>query len=153
MKTNSKTSLFLMELIIVILFFSIASVVCVQLFVNAYNTNTVTKESSQATLIIQNLAEGYLGTDGDIESMVPLYDSAVYENGSLVLFYDNEWNTLSDSASASYTARISSSGSAGSGETAGGIMKTAVIEVSRTDGTGISSQDICHYVQFRQGDR
>ena len=52
-----------MELIIVILFFSIASVVCVQLFVNAYKTNQSTKESSQATLITQSLAEGFMDPD------------------------------------------------------------------------------------------
>ena len=36
MRKNSSSSLFLMELIIAILFFSLASTVCIQLFVKAH---------------------------------------------------------------------------------------------------------------------
>ncbi len=154
MKTNSKTSLFLMELIIVILFFSIASVVCVQLFVNAYNTNTQTKESSQATLLIQNLAEGYLGTGGNLNEMLPLYDSAVIEGNSLSLYYDADWNKVSDGSSAAYVARISDSAGASMDEAeSAGTIRRAMIEISKKDGTQIASQEISRYEQYRSGDK
>ena len=79
MNTNSKTSLFLMELIIVILFFSRASVVCVQLFVNAFSTNGTTKEESQSVVVIQNIAEGIYGCGGDLKALGELFD----EGGSV----------------------------------------------------------------------
>lgn len=60
MKT-SKSSLFLMELIIAILFFAMASAVCIQLFVKSHLLGNTTAEENHALLLCQNLSEIYLG--------------------------------------------------------------------------------------------
>lgn len=147
-----------MELIIVILFFSVASVVCVQLFVNAYRTNISTKESSKATLITQNLAEAYFGCNGDLADLSSLYDPAVITLGEseLELSFDDQWNPTSSEADKAYTATISvsSTGSEGSDGDAkkapGGTMKGADISInSSLDGHVILTQHISQYEQFR----
>ena len=149
-----------MELIIVILFFSIASVVCVQLFVNAYKTNQATKESSQATLITQSLAEGFMGCGGNVAAMEPLFDSAVINGNELSLFYDSEWNLVPDGSNAEYVARLTVDNAAdATSDPAGGSMIGAVISVYRNqDNTAgeasseILSQDITYYEQYRLED-
>lgn len=54
---NSKTSLFLMEFIIAILFFSLTSAVCVQLFVKSHTLSRQSVNSNQACMWSENLAE------------------------------------------------------------------------------------------------
>jgi len=67
LKTKSKTSLFLMELIVVILFFSLSSTVCIQLFVKSHLLGTETKDLNQGVLQLQNMAEVFLNNSGDEE--------------------------------------------------------------------------------------
>ena len=106
MKT-SKSSLFLMELIISILFFSIASAVCIQLFVKAHLMNIRTQEQNQTVVWSQNLAELWRAYDGDIlliyNQLCADYaceDSSVYLTNvppyTLVLYFNEDWE-LSDS--------------------------------------------------------
>ncbi|SCX88679.1 hypothetical protein SAMN02910292_00371 [Lachnospiraceae bacterium XBB2008] len=159
MKTNSKTSLFLMELIIVILFFSIASVVCVQLFVNAYSTNESTKRTTQGTVIVQGLAEQFLGCDGDLSAVSALYDAAYTDTdtakGTLTIGYDADWTEVSADTAPVYTAGITITDENGAAlpEDAfntGGTMMVARIDVSdASSGELIASQEVKHYVPYR----
>ena len=57
---SSKSSLFLMEMIIAILFFSLASAVCIQLFVKSHLLGKTTTEENKALLMCQNFSEIYL---------------------------------------------------------------------------------------------
>lgn len=66
---HSKTSLFLMELILVLLFFSIASCVCVQLFAKSGIISAQTKELTNATGMAQNAAEVFYGVSGDMSAI------------------------------------------------------------------------------------
>lgn len=160
MNTNSKTSLFLMELIIVILFFSISAVVCVQLFVNAYSTNESTKMTAQGTVIVQNLAEQFLGCDGDLDAVRGLYGpgSGIRQGDSeavLSVGYDEAWNEVSADASPVYVASISiadESGNPYAGENTpeAGSMETATVEVHEiSTGTCIATQDVKYHVPYR----
>lgn len=139
-----------MELIIVILFFSIASVVCVQLFVNAYMTNQSTKENSRATIITQNLAEGFIGCGGDTELMASVFDRAVLKDSILYLYYDSEWTSLSGETGAYYIASIAPSDS-GEGITPGSVTG-ADITIENTSGEEILTQHVSHYEQYRLED-
>lgn len=56
---KSKAALFLMELLIVLLFFSIACGICVQLFTYAHLTNKQSKEYSNSNVIFTNIAEEF----------------------------------------------------------------------------------------------
>ncbi|MBO4899688.1 MAG: hypothetical protein J5509_05315 [Lachnospiraceae bacterium] len=161
MKTNSKTSLFLMELIIVILFFSIASVVCVQLFVNAYSTNESTKRTTQGTVIVQGLAEQFLGCSGDLNAVSLLYDTdETYPEtdtakGIMVIGYDSDWLETSADKAPAYLANITVTDENGNALpedawSTGGTMMVAQIEVrDASSGEQITTQEVKHYVPYR----
>lgn len=99
MKTPaSKSSLFLLELILSIFFFSIASGVCIQLFVKAHFLGVETKEINQATLWSQNVAEAFYASDdiNEIEVLFPFHQDA--KKNSYVLYFDRDWNIMDTSA-------------------------------------------------------
>ncbi len=107
---HSKSSLFLMELIIAILFFSLTSTVCIRLFVRSHLISQQTINENHAINLVQNLAEGYLGTEGDLDALQQLFpDSTLSETGTLSLYWDNTWAACSENE-ASYTAVVSGSG-------------------------------------------
>ena len=72
-KHSYRTSLFLIELVLSIFFFIVATAVCMQLFVNTYLLNLQTQEINQALLWSQNLAEPFLGNNGDYSIIKSLF--------------------------------------------------------------------------------
>lgn len=68
---TSRSGLFLLELMIVILFFAVTSAVCVNLFVQAHLTSTAGGELTAATREVQSAAEWLKAADGDLESWRP----------------------------------------------------------------------------------
>ncbi len=91
---KSKTSLFLMELIITILLFAACSAVCVRLFVTSYVMTKDTVELNEAVSIAQGFAEVMRGTDGDIDSVLEHYPDAVRGGeGFFEVFYDGNFET------------------------------------------------------------
>lgn len=56
---HSRSGIFLMELIVCLLFFSIASAVCVQLFVKAQMLNQESVQLGEACAIAENIVEEY----------------------------------------------------------------------------------------------
>ncbi len=61
----SKSSLFLIELIITIFFFSLAGVTCMRLFTYAHSVSGDSVNTTQAVRIAQNAAESFLAARGD----------------------------------------------------------------------------------------
>ncbi len=59
MRTHSKSGLFLIELIISIMFFSLCSVVCVNLFLSAHNIAKESEERNGAVAAAQTAVEIY----------------------------------------------------------------------------------------------
>ena len=103
-RSNSKLSLFLMELIVAIMFFSLSAAVCVRLFVSAHILSENTENLNNATIWSQNLAEAFTGENGDLEKIRELFpqayvlsDSGDNQEGTLILFFDDKWE-LFDSA-------------------------------------------------------
>jgi hypothetical protein len=111
---QSKASLFLMELIICILFFSLAAAVCVQLFVRSHNLSKRTVEQSQAVIIAENLAECFFAAEGDTDQIIGYYDhadtSVVPEvpltHPVITLYYDAEFRELAGAEQAVYLAQL-----------------------------------------------
>ena len=56
-QTSSRSGLLLMEIIIAILFFSVVSAICLQLFVKAHNMGTDTEELDMAVRQCSSVAE------------------------------------------------------------------------------------------------
>lgn len=102
MKT-SKSSLFLMELIIVILFFSLSSAVCVRLFFNAHMLEKETIAMTHAEIAMQDCAELVSSANGDITIVKDMlckqdflfeFSDSIFAEENILLGYDDEWNSL-----------------------------------------------------------
>ena len=103
---KSKTSLFLMELIITILFFALCSGVCMQLFVRSHVMGVQTWELNHAVEKAQGFAEAMRGTDGSLEGILSVYPEAIEVDGSYFeVFYDSDFNTC-DYSVAEYAADV-----------------------------------------------
>ena len=108
---SSRLSLFLMELIIAIFFFSLSAGVCVRLFVSAHSLSERTENLENAVMWSQNLSEAFVAKKGDLAAIARLFpDGFVSENtvgdsgreGNVILIFDDNWelieNTLSDAS-------------------------------------------------------
>lgn len=114
-----KTGLFLMELIIAILFFSLAAAICIQLFVKSHMISEHSIALNHSILLAQNTAEIFYAADGDLTAMAFLLgcgessgiagtadsDSAT----TLTLFYTDKFDCLdpAEAASAVFQQTIS----------------------------------------------
>ena len=96
---SSKTKLFLIELIVVIFFFAVSSVVCVNLFASARMMSLSSTETTNAMLRAQAAAEIFRGS-GDPRTASILGASA-NENGYTV-YYDKSWAGVASAAEAAY---------------------------------------------------
>ena len=67
-----------MELIITILLFAACGAVCVKLFVTSHVMTKDTVEINEAVSIAQGFAEVMRGSDGDIDSVLEHYPTAVH---------------------------------------------------------------------------
>ena len=110
---NSRTSLFLMELIIVILFFALASAICLRLFVGAHLLAESDRNLNHALVWSQNFSECFYGCKGRILQMRNQYPNAFVSladnetDGSIVVFFDENWNQVDNELEvASYEAVI-----------------------------------------------
>ena len=100
---HSKTSLFLMELIISILFFSVSGAICVELFVNAHSLSEESVDLNNSVLWTQNISEVFHGSEGNLHSIADFFsDSCIvlvsYEDnpevGTLVMYFDENWQLI-----------------------------------------------------------
>jgi Tfp pilus assembly protein PilE len=114
----SKTAIFLFELMVVILIFSVAAAVCTNIFAKAYEFSTESKALTMAILKAESIAEEFKAgqaTDGDV-------------------LFDKDWKPAEDEGSAAYLIR--------SDVTADGDMKVMDISVERTARAGASAEGV-----------
>lgn len=87
---HSKSSLFLMELIIALLFFSVSSTVCIRLFVKAHSLSAQTVDQNYAVNYAQNMAEAFMGCDGNLQVMQTILSgSQLSEDGDYLVQVQN----------------------------------------------------------------
>ncbi len=104
---KSKTSLFLMELIITILLFAACGAVCVRLFVTSYVMTKDTVELNESVSIAQGFAEVMRGTDGDIDSVIEHYPMAVRGgDGFFEVYYNEDFEMCSYGDGAAYVSDV-----------------------------------------------
>lgn len=102
------SSLFLLELIMAILFFSIASAVCIQLFVKSHLLNLQAQNLNYAVHVCSNVAE-IISTSSDcgtlLKDFAVYYPDAIptkYEDSISVVIYYDEAFAACDSTKAFY---------------------------------------------------
>lgn len=81
MKHNQKrhSSLFLIELMIALLFFSVAAAVCIQLFTQSHIVSRKSSNLNEALLISEGFAEKFRASNGSMEGSVNYYDADWHE--------------------------------------------------------------------------
>lgn len=111
--SHSKSSLFLMEIIIAIFFFSLASAICLRLFASAHSLSDQDKDLNNALLWSQNLSESFYGCDGNVLMIKNLYPNAFFSagekesDGTITIFFNDKWEVIDYSlGDASYEAII-----------------------------------------------
>lgn len=72
-KNASRSGLFLLELIISILFFSMASAVCIRLFVQAHVMDRDNQSLTRSVKLCENFAEVFTASDGDLDALREIY--------------------------------------------------------------------------------
>lgn len=147
---HSRSSLFLMELLISLLFFSLASAVCIRLFAKSHLISQDTINQNNAIVQAQNLAETWLATEGNMQDLNRLLEQGVpSEDGLRIwLLFDEDWAPLSDNSEAesSYVAELLSSASASED----GLLH-ATVSVYENQGNVIYSLELAHHVSERRG--
>lgn len=106
---SSKSSLFLIELILAIFFFIIAMAVCLQLFVKSHLMSEDSIATTQSVLWTQNISEIFLGSEGDFSVVKEIYQkqdcilqTSLPEKNNLLLFFDQNWEETSDLQNVAY---------------------------------------------------
>lgn len=103
---KSRTSLVLMEIIVTILFFSLASAVCVKLFVHSHLISEDTRRLNKAIGITQSISEIMNGTDGSISEIRKFFPDAEGDDNYFVIYYDSNFNETFDDENAEYAADV-----------------------------------------------
>ncbi len=95
-QTLKKSSLFLLELIIVLLFFSFCTAVCINLFVKAKIASTQSYDLNNSVLAAQNAVECFKATDADAKEIASLL-GGTQNNNTVSITYDKNWNVTKKS--------------------------------------------------------
>lgn len=97
-----RSSLFLMELIIAILFFSLASTVCVRIFVKSHTLEEESIQLNHAISAATSVAEIFRNQENPFEILEKQYPDGIKNNNYYQFFYDEDWS-LCDKNEALYT--------------------------------------------------
>ena len=96
---KSKTTLLLMELVIMVMFFSIAAAICMNVFASAQVTADDSANRSMAGIHAQSAVDCYKAVKGDLAECVEIL-GGVTDGSVMYIFFDDKWN-LCDSENSS----------------------------------------------------
>ena len=102
---SSRSGLFLMELIVSILFFSLAGAICVKLFVGSHLLSQHTVELNHSLEWCQNTAESFYGCQGDETVMNEILQgdlSSDEEESTITVYLDQDFQPVSQADACSY---------------------------------------------------
>lgn len=97
-----RSSLFLLELMIAILFFSLASAVCVRFFAQSHQLSEDAAQLHMAVMQAQNIEEAVSGYNGSMEEIALLFPGCTATDEKMTIYYDENWNLCAESDSAYY---------------------------------------------------
>lgn len=115
LQTHSRSSLFLMEIILAVLILALTSTACVQIFAASRIQRQKARELNHIQELTTSVGEILEGWDGEFSSFVKLLppspgpaspeDSSAETSRELEYFYDSSWNTC-EKASSAYTMAV-----------------------------------------------
>ncbi len=128
LKSRSKSSLFLMELIIVLMFFSLCAATCMQIFANAKVKTDYSRDLTNASFAAESVAEVYKACGGDLEATAKKCGDADVNGSEMHVYYDKDWKTTAEDG-ASFVMTIT--------ETEADDIEKAFIEIDYAGGENI----------------
>jgi len=100
MTHRSKSTLFLIEQLIVVAVFALCAVACISILTSAYFTANDTQATSHAVLKAESAAEVFKATNGDIEAIARILGgtSGTSADGvsGVAVYYDSSWQVSSE---------------------------------------------------------
>ena len=110
MSRRSRSTLFLMEQLIVIAVFAICAAACVSILTASYLMARDTRDMSNAVLAAESAAESYKAFSGDLGKTAELLEGLIVsysgEDAGLVVYYDNHWRPTHIATDAEYILRL-----------------------------------------------
>jgi len=94
MSNRSRSTLFLIEQLIVIAVFAISAAACTGILTSAYFTAMDSRDTSRAILAAENGAESFKATGGDIDKTAQLLggiSGRVDGETAVIVYYDKQW--------------------------------------------------------------
>ena len=93
--THSKNSLFLIEMIMVLLFLSLSSVACIRIFAAASLNHTKAVDWRHIQSLTTSVGEILEGTDGTPDSVSEFLSGSTQNSSTLIWYYDKNWEICS----------------------------------------------------------
>lgn len=141
MRKNGKANSLLIELIIVIFFFAIASTVSLQLFLNSNSKTAETQRLNMAIINVQSVLEkAQAGIENGDIALKHTFENAVFSNGNCTLYYDKDWKEVPQDGC--YSITISSEAAYGGA----GKIYTVLATARCSDGTSIWGAESKQYI-------
>ena len=100
-----RSSLFLMELIIAILFFSLAATVCVRFFVKSYTLEQESQKLNHAVNAATSVAEIFRNQEQPFSLLAEEYPYGEQAENAYYIYYDTNWS-LCTSSNAVYSVLL-----------------------------------------------
>lgn len=98
---RSKTTLFLIELIVAVGVFSLCAAVCLSLFASAKRMTAESAALNSAALSAQSAAECFKAESGDLARCAAILGAETAENGTVLrVYYDERWQAAGASRAA-----------------------------------------------------
>jgi hypothetical protein len=146
-----------MELIVAILFFSLAGTVCIQLFVHSHTLSTETVNMNNAIIETQNMAELYYSSEGNIANICEYYAYPELNNESghttLTVFFDNDWNNIDSSLTTpSYLVILDGVEAPDEGNNVKATISALTADSSGSEAASLYELELKHHIQYKKGD-
>ena len=104
-KSSSKSPLFLMELTIVILFFSLCSAICMNIFASSQITSQKATSLTGSVLACQSVSAVYKAENGDLEKVASILDGEFNDN-TVIINYTTKWERTTDALAPCYISLV-----------------------------------------------
>ncbi|MEE1357156.1 MAG: hypothetical protein UHG68_06290 [Clostridia bacterium] len=119
---KNKAFLPLLEQLCMILIFSIACTICLQVFLHADNISKDRDSQDEAVVIAQNAAELLKGNGGDLNACAQAL-SGISDEGTLIVFYDKKCSPVDNESNAELKLIVTKK------ETSSDLIECAQVEV------------------------
>ena len=103
---HSKSSLFLLEIMLNILFFTVLVTICLQLFFKAHHLSTDTAILHKTATTCNSIAEVYQSAGNGEEMILNIYPKSIILNNTIILYFDRNFTACAEFESA-YRAVLS----------------------------------------------